>query len=184
MVAPEPMKLLFDFLPLLLFFAAFRVYGIYVATGVAIAASLGQILWLFARKLKIEPAVWVSLTIIVLFGGATIILHDETFIKWKPTVLYWIGALVLGGGEVLGRSALRGLLGSKLTLPVRVWKRLSWAWVAFLVVLGAANLAVAMSCSTATWVSFKVFGLLGLMLVFIVAQSAFLSKYMESSDQG
>lgn len=178
------MKLLFDFLPLLLFFAAFRVFGIYVATGVAIAASLGQILWLFARRRKIEPAVWVSLVIIVLFGGATIILRNETFIKWKPTVLYWVGAVVIAGGELLGRSALRGLLGSKLTLPEPVWKRLSWAWAAFLGFLGGANLAVAMTCSTATWVSFKVFGLLGLMLVFIVAQSVFLSKYLEAPDEG
>ncbi|MBN2197316.1 MAG: septation protein A [Polyangiaceae bacterium] len=173
------MKLLFDLLPLLLFFVAYRRFDIYVATGVAIAASVGQILWLLLRRRRIEPAVWVSLVIIALFGGATIALHDESFIKWKPTVLYWVGAVVLAGGELIGRSALRGLLGTQLVLPDSIWRRLTWAWVGFLGAIGTANLAVAFTCSTETWVSFKVFGLFGVMLAFVVVQSLFLGKYIE-----
>lgn len=173
------MKLLFDFLPLLLFFIAYRRFDIYVATGVAIAASIGQILYLTLRRRKIEPVVWVGLVIIVAFGGATIILRDETFIKWKPTVLYWIGAAAIAGGQLLRRNALRALLGSQLTLPEPIWRRLAWAWSGFLVLLGAVNLGVAYTCSTETWVSFKVFGLLGLMLVFVVLQSLFLAKHLE-----
>ncbi len=173
------MKLLFDFLPLILFLVAYRKFDIYVATGTAIAASVAQIAYLLVRRRRIEPVVWVSLTVIVIFGGATILLHDETFIKWKPTVLYWVGGAVIAGGELLGRSALRGLLGSQLTLPAPVWRRLAWVWAAFLALLGATNLAVAYTFSTDVWVNFKVFGLLGLMLVFVIGQSFYLARYLE-----
>jgi intracellular septation protein len=177
------MKVLFDFLPLLLFFVALKRFDIFVATAVAIAASVAQIVWRVVRRQKVETVAWVSLVIIVVFGGATIALRDETFIKWKPTVLYWIGALVIGGGELLGRSALRGLLGTQLTLPGPVWRRLAWAWTAFFAALGALNLFVAFSYSTETWATFKVFGATALLLVFVIAQSFFLSKYLEEPSE-
>ncbi len=182
MVGAPPMKLLFDFLPLLLFLVAYRKFDIYVATATAIAVSIGQIAYLALRRRRIEPVVWVSLVIILVFGGATIALHDETFIKWKPTVLYWVGAAVLAGGELLGRSALRGLLGSQLALPEPVWRRVAWAWVVFLLLIGALNLFVAFTFSTDVWVSFKVFGLLGLMLLFVVGQSFYLARYLEPEE--
>ena len=172
-------KLLFDLLPVALFFAAFKLWDIYVATAVAIAASVAQIGWLLARRRKVDAMLWASLGIIVVFGGATLLLRDETFIKWKPTVLYWLFAAVLACGAALGRNPLRAVLGEQLALPDAVWKRLNLSWVAFFAFMGAANLVVAYNFSTDLWVSYKLFGGIGLMLLFVVAQAFFLTKYLE-----
>src|SRR3954463_12444287 len=126
------MKFLFDLFPVILFFIAFKVADIYVATAVAIVASLGQIAWLRLRRRKIEPMVWVSLIIIVVFGGATLIFHDETFIKWKPTVLYWCFALALAGAQVFARKNLiQSLMAEQMQLPNEAWIRLNWSWAGF-----------------------------------------------------
>jgi intracellular septation protein len=178
------MKLLFDLFPLLLFFVAFKYADIYVATGVAIAASVLQILWLVARHKKIEPMHWINMTIIVVFGGATLFLHDELFIKWKPTVLYWLFALVLGLGQsVFGRNFLQNMLGAQIKLPAPIWKRLNMAWASFFAVVGALNLYVAYHWPTDIWVNFKVFGIFGMLLLFVVLQSFYLSRHMQSDDQ-
>ena len=175
------MKLLFDFLPIILFFAAFKFGGIYVATGVAIAATIGQIAWVRLRGRKVEPMLWISLVIVVVFGGATLLLHDETFIKWKPTVLYWVFATALLGGRwILRRNFIRELLGSQLELPPRAWDRLNWSWAVYFAVIGIANLWVAFHYSTATWVNFKLFGSLGITLVFAVVQSVLIARDMPS----
>lgn len=172
------MHFLADYFPLLLFFVAFKLWGIYAATAVAIVASGLQILYFRKVRGKVAPVHWVSLAIIVIFGGATLLLHDETFIKWKPTGLYWLFAVVLAGGRLLFRRNLIGALLPALTLPEPVWARLTWAWVGFLMAMGAANLYVASNFATDTWVNFKVWGGIGLFLIFALAQGMLLARHV------
>ncbi len=177
------MKFLFDVFPVFLFFVAFKVYDIYVATAVAIAATVVQVSWLKLRGRRVDLMLWASLAIIVVFGGATLLLQDETFIKWKPTVLYWLFGAVLAGG-VLGfrKNLIRTLLGEQMRLPDPIWARLNWSWVAFFAFMGAANLYVAYNYSTDQWVNFKLFGGTGLMLAFVVVQSLVLAKYLQDEQ--
>ncbi len=178
------MKFLFDLFPIILFFVVFKVADIYVATGAAILATFAQIGWLKARKRKVEPMMWVSLAIIVVFGGATLALQDETFIKWKPTVLYWLFAAVLSGGQLLfNRNLMRSMLETQVQMPEAGWTRLIWSWVGFFVFMGALNLYVAFNYSTDNWVTFKLFGGMGLMLLFVILQAVFLSRYMQEKEQ-
>ena len=180
----SPMKFLFDLFPVILFFVAFKFAGIYAATGVAIAATFAQVGWLKLRRRKVDTMLWVSLAIIVVFGGATLLLHDETFIKWKPTVLYWLFCGALLGGQLLFRKNLiRSVMGEQIVLPETVWRKLNLSWIGFFAFMGAANLYVAFNYSTDTWVNFKLFGGMGLMLVFVVLQALFLSRYMEEKKQ-
>ena len=173
------MKFLFDLFPVILFFVAFQLWDIFVATAVAIAASFAQIGWLKLRGRKIDKMLWVSLAIIVVFGGLTLAFRDKTFIQWKPTVLYWLFGAVLAGASLTGRNLLRSMLSEQMQLPAPVWVRLSWSWVGFFAFMGAANLYVAYNFSESAWVNFKLFGGMGLMLAFVLAQAAFLSRYME-----
>ncbi|MDP2026667.1 septation protein A [Sulfuriferula sp.] len=177
------MKFLFDFFPILLFFIAYKFGGIYVATGVAIAASFVQIGWVMARGKKVEPMMWISLAIIVFFGGATLLLHNETFIKWKPTVLYWLFAVILlGGAWLFKKNFIRVMMEKQVNLPDSVWNNLNLSWAAFFVVMGVANLYVAYNFSTDDWVNFKLFGTTGMMLVFVVIQSFMLSKHIQDKE--
>ncbi|TAK81471.1 MAG: septation protein A [Betaproteobacteria bacterium] len=177
------MKFLFDFFPVVLFFVAFKLTGIYVATGVAIAASFVQVAWLKLRGKRVDPMLWASLAIIAVFGGATLLLQDETFIKWKPTVLYWLLGSVLAGAALLfRRNLIRTMLSEQVQLPDPVWSRLNWSWIGFFVFMGALNLYVAYNYSTDLWVNFKLFGGMGLMLVFVVVQAAFLARYVEDKQ--
>lgn len=178
------MKFLFDLFPVILFFAAFKVTDIYVATAVAIAATFAQVGWLKLRRRRVEPMLWASLAIIVVFGGATLLLRDETFIKWKPTVLYWLFAAVLAGAALLfRRNLVRAVMGAELQLPEPVWTRLNWSWVTFFAAMGALNLFVAFNFSTDLWVDFKLFGGMGLMLLFVLGQALFLARYIESEPR-
>ncbi len=177
------MKFLFDLFPVILFFIAFKFAGIYAATAVAIAASVGQVGWLKWRGRKVDNMMWMSLGIVVVFGGATLLLHDETFIKWKPTVLYWLFGASLLGAQFFGRNLIRSMLGAQVSMPEAVWSRLNWSWILFFVFMGAANLYVAFNYSTDTWVNFKLFGGMGLMLVFVVLQALYLARYMEEKEQ-
>ena len=177
------MKFLFDFFPILLFFIAYKFGGIYVATGVAIAASFVQIGWVMARGKKVEPMMWVSLAIIVVFGGATLLLHNETFIKWKPTVLYWLfAAILLGGSWLFNKNIIRSMMAKQVSLPESVWNKLNLSWAAFFIVMGATNLYVAYNFSTDIWVDFKLFGSTAMMLVFVIAQSLVLAKHMNNEE--
>jgi intracellular septation protein len=179
------MKLLIDFFPIFLFFAAFKLWGIYVATAVAIAATIAQILWLRHSHGKVEPMQWVSLAVIVLFGGATIALQNETFIKWKPTVLYWLMGGTLAAGQLFFRkNLLKTLMGSQLDLPEPAWRVTNWSWIAFFAVMGVLNLWVAYAFDTDTWVNFKLFGGMGLMIVFVVGQALYLGRYMKVDEAG
>ncbi len=178
------MKILFDLFPVMLFFIVFKLFGVYAATGAAIAATLAQVGWVKYRHGKVDTMLWVSLGIIVFFGGATLLLHDETFIKWKPTVLYWFFAAALLFSRVLfGKNLMRSLLQEKMTLPDPVWHYLNLAWSAFFAVLGVINLYVAFNYPLDSWVNFKLFGATSIMLVFIVLQAAVLSKYMEAEHK-
>lgn len=182
------MHFLADYFPLILFFVAFKLSGIYVATAVAIAASVMQIAYFRWRRGRVATIHWLSLAIIAVFGGATLLLHDETFIKWKPTVLYWLFAATLLIGRVVLRRNLISALLKDLTLPDPVWARITWGWVAFLVGMGAANLYVAFSlapsvcaspeCATAFWVNFKVWGGIGLFMLAAVGTVASVARYL------
>ncbi|MBA3771334.1 MAG: septation protein A [Ramlibacter sp.] len=177
------MKLLIDFFPIILFFAAFKLADIYVATGVAIVATIAQIAWLRHSTGKVEPMQWVSLGVIVLFGGATIVAQNETFIKWKPTVLYWLMAGTLMAGQVFfKKNLLKSLMGSQLELPDAAWRVTNWSWIAFFAVMGIINLWVAYNFDTDTWVNFKLFGGLGLMALFVIGQALYLGRYMKADE--
>jgi intracellular septation protein len=172
------MQLLADYFPLILFFVAFKWKGIFVATAVAIVASIIQIAWFRLQRGRVAPVHWLSLAIIVIFGGATLLLQDELFIKWKPTVLYWLfAAILLVGRVVFGRNLIAGLL-AELRLPEPVWTRLTWSWTAFFVAMGALNLYVAFSFPLDTWVNFKVWGGIGLMLAFVLVQGLMLARHL------
>jgi intracellular septation protein len=174
------MKFLFDLFPVVLFFVAFKLADIYVATAVAIAATFVQVGWLKLRGKRVDAMLWASLGIIAVFGGATLALQDETFIKWKPTVLYWLfGAVLAGAALVFRRNLVRLMLSEQVRLPEPVWSRLNWSWIGFFAFMGALNLYVAYNYSTDLWVNFKLFGGMGLMVLFVVIQAAFLAKYVE-----
>lgn len=174
------MKFLFDLFPLVLFFVAWSVWDIFVATAVAIGATVAQVAWQWLRQRRVDMMLWVTLAIMVVFGGATLVLRDPTFIKLKPTVLYWAfaGALI-GAQAALGKNLIRVLMEKNMTLPDAVWGRLNASWIGFFAVMGILNLYVAYSFSEAAWVQFKVFGGIGLMLAFVVLQAVMIAPYVE-----
>ena len=201
------MKFFFDLLPVILFFAAYKIAGsdeagaldlarallgdgieakqapILIATLIAIVATAGQIAWVWLRHRKVETMLWVSLAIVTLFGGATLLFHDPTFIKWKPTALYWLfAATLLGSSLLLRRNLIRKLLEAQMSLPDAIWQRLNLIWALFFAAMGVLNLVVAYRFSESTWVNFKLFGGMGLMLVFVLAQGAWLSRHMEDEQ--
>lgn len=175
------MKLLFDLFPVILFFISYKLSqgNIFLATAVTIAASVAQIVWLKARRKPVEPMLWFSTALVTVMGSATLYFHNQTFIMWKPTLLYWGFALALLLSQTLWRKNLiRNVLEQQLVLPDAVWLKLNYAWAAFFVVMGALNLLVAYQFSEATWVNFKLFGGMGLMLLFVILQGMALSRYL------
>lgn len=207
------MKLLFDFFPILLFFLVFKLaegepdaaaafatehFGALVAGGVisaklapvllatlvVIVATFAQIAWLSARRKKIETMLWVSLGLVTVLGGATIWFQNETFIMWKPSVLYWVMGMAFWLSQALWRkNLLQVLMGGQLELPPAVWRNLNFMWIGFFAFMGLLNLYVAYSFSTETWVEFKLFGGIGLMLLFTLAQGLYLSRHMKAEDE-
>jgi len=176
-------KFLFDLFPVILFFIVFKTMGIYAATAAAIVATLAQIAWVKYRHGKVDGMLIASGVIIVVFGGATLLLHNEAFIKWKPTVLYWLFAIVLFAAEMFwNKNLIRAVMDKQLALPESVWRKLNHAWAGFFAIMGLLNLYVAFNFATETWVNFKLFGTMGLMLVFVVLQSLFLGKYMKEPE--
>jgi intracellular septation protein len=203
------MKLLLDFLPIFLFFGTYNyakgqkdwaaqfatehfgaivsggVVGpneapVLLATVVVILATLAQILIMKLRGKRIDMMLWISLALVVVFGGATIWFHNETFIKWKPTVLYWAMASAFWiSATFFGKNLLQAMMGEQLKLPADAWKRLNVSWIAFFVAMGVLNLVVAYNFSTDAWVNFKLFGGMGLMLVFTVAQGIYMSRFLQ-----
>jgi intracellular septation protein len=205
-------KLFLDFLPIILFFGVFKfaegrpdaaaafatdhfgfavsggVVGpgeapVLLATVVVIVATLVQVLLLLARGRKVDTMLWVSLALVVVLGGATVWFRNETFIKWKPSVLYWAMGLAFWLSQAIWRkNLLRALIGEQLVLPDTVWHRLNFAWIAFFSLMGVLNLFVAYNFSTDAWVNFKLFGGLGLMLLFTLAQGWYLSRYLSTAE--
>ena len=202
------MKLLFDLFPVILFFATFKYYGsnpegaaalvgsllgsavldvkqapILLATIVVIVATMAQIAWVHFRHGKVDKMLWVSLALVTVFGGMTLIFQDETFIKWKPTILYWVFAGSMGfAALVLKKNPIKAMLGEQLTLPEPVWGRVNLSWIAFFLFMGALNLIVAFNFPTDTWVNFKLFGGMGMLLLFVLGQGLLLSKYVEEKQ--
>jgi intracellular septation protein len=207
------MKLFFDFLPIILFFGVFKVADmnaeaaaryatehlgfavsggvvgideapVLLATVVVMAATLVQIGILLLMRRKVDTMLWVTFGLITVLGGATIWFHDPTFIKWKPSALDWAMALALWLSQaVFGKNLLQVLVGGQLELPKAVWQRLNLAWIAFFTLMGVLNLYVAYNYSTSTWATFKVFGLTGLMLAFMVAQGFYISRFMKDDEE-
>ncbi len=205
------MKILLDFLPLALFFAMFKyaeshrewaaafatsqlgfmVAGgqigleeapVLLATVVVMIATLAQVIILKLLRQKIDAILWVSLALVVVLGVATVYFHSETFIKWKPTGLYWVMALGLWTSQTFWhKNALKAML-KEVELPAPVWLRLNWMWIAFFAFMGVLNLWVAFNYSTSAWTNFKVFGATGLMIVFMVAQGLYLAKHLPPVD--
>lgn len=174
------MKLLFDFLPILLFFVAYKTAGIYVATAVAIAATLLQVGFTWFRSRRLEKMHLISLGLIVVFGGATLWLQNPLFIMWKPTILYVLfGAAFLGSQFIGEKTLVERMMGSMLVAPAPVWRRVNAAWAVFFLFLAVLNLYVAYNYSEEDWVNFKLFGLLGLTLVFMIGQGLWLAKHAE-----
>lgn len=174
------MKFFTDLFPVVLFFATYWLSrDMFIATGVAIAATTLLVGWTWLRHRKVDTMQWVSLGLIVVLGGATLLLHDKHFIMWKPTVLYWVMGAGLLISDFLGKNGLKLMMGQQLQLPAPVWRKLTWAWAGFFAFMGALNLFVAYRFSEDVWVNFKLFGGLGLMLAFVIAQSLFLAKYIE-----
>lgn len=175
------MKILADLFPVLLFFIAYQLAGIYLATQVAIAASVVQVAYHKLRYGRVENMHWVTLGLLVVFGGLTLALHDPTFIKWKPTVVNWLfAAAFLVSQLFMKRSLLQRMMDHAVTLPEVAWRRLSTAWVTFFFVMGVINLYVAYSYSEEIWVNFKLFGFLGLTLLFMLGQGFYLARFMET----
>ncbi len=206
------MKFLLDFLPLALFFGTFKLaeghkaaaalfatehFGFMVSGGqvgpeeapvllatlVVIVATLLQALITKLRGKKIDLMLWISLSLVVVLGGLTVWFHNETFIKWKPTGVYMAMALTFWGSQALfGKSLIKATLGAEMPLPEAVWRRLNWAWVGFFVLMGLLNIWVAYNFSTSTWASFKAFGTVGLMFVFVLAQGFYMSRHLPEEE--
>lgn len=178
-------KLLFDFFPLVLFFIALKLGDIYLATWVAMGAAVLQIVWLKATKQKIEASTWLSLIIIVVFGGATVYLQNEAFIKWKPSALYWLFAVILLGGKLLfKKNLIQQLMGNQIQMSETAWNKMNTSWALFFIIVGIINVYVAFSghFTTEQWGTFKVFGMTLLLIVFAIGQSLWLSKYMQTDN--
>ncbi|KAI5913508.1 septation protein A [Thauera sp. 2A1] len=201
------MKFLFDLLPVILFFATYKIAGanpdaahalatqwfgsgimatqapILIATAATIVATFLQIAIVWIKHRKVDAMLWVSLAIIVVFGGATLFFHNPTFIKWKPTALYWLfGAVLLVSASLFRRNLIRKMLEAQIQLPDSVWARLNLAWAGFFLAMGLINLYVAYSFSEETWVNFKLFGATGLMLAFVLGQGVYLSRHIEETN--
>ena len=202
------MKILFDLFPVILFFASFKysekhpefavdILGqllgagavavaqapILLATVVVILATFAQIGWVWFRHGKVDKMLWVSLVLVVVFGGMTLIFQNESFIKWKPTILYWIfAASMLFTAIVLKKNAIKAMLGEQMELPEPLWAKVNLSWIGFFLFMGALNLFVAFNFPTDTWVNFKLFGGMGLLLAFVLVQGFVLSRYIEDKQ--
>lgn len=177
------MKLLFDLFPVVLFFIAYKMYDIYTATAVIIVASIVQVGYFYFKNKRVEKMHVITLALILVLGGLTLILQDENFIKWKPTIVNWGFALVFFGSHYIGEKPIvERMMSQAIALADNIWIRLSWLWILFFIISGITNLYVAFNYDTDTWVDFKLFGLMGMTIVFILIQGVYISRYIEESD--
>lgn len=219
------MKLLYDFLPIVLFFVAYKLAGIFTATAVAVAAALVQVGWSWLRHRRVEPMHLASAGLIAVLGGVTLILHDKTFIMWKPTLVYLLFAGVFAGSQLWGgRPLVERVLSDQLRMGRRQWRQLGWAWIVFFLVCAGANAGMVayydraeqalraaapaaapaaiddLACERdftgaalglcreavsreALWVNFKLFGLIALTLLFVIAQGFWIARHAEVDDE-
>lgn len=179
------MKFLFDLLPVILFFVGFKLYGIFAATAIAIATTLAMIIYAKIRHGKIEKMLLINGAVISVLGGVTLLLHDKTYIMWKPTVLYWLlAAVLLVSNLFFNKNFIQQMMGKMMHAPATIWTKLNLVWVIFLVGLGFLNLYVAFNFSEDAWVNFKLFGVTGMMFVFVILQTLVLRKYLiEPTDE-
>ena len=177
------MKQLIDFIPLIIFFFLYKQYDIYVATKALIAASAVQLVLTYYLYKKVEKVQLITFVLVAVFGGMTIFLHDANFIKWKVTIVYLIFALGLAISHIMGKSAIKGMLGKEIQLPDPVWAKINWAWVGFFLTCAVLNVYVAFNLSMDVWVNFKVFGLLAATLVFTLLTGAYIFKHMPKDKQ-
>ena len=178
------MKLLLDFLPIVIFFVVYKTTNdIILATAILIPATLLQMLYTWIKTHKVEKMQLVTLILVVVLGGATVLLQDKTFIQWKPTVVNWLFGLAFLGSQFIGeKTIVERIMGGNISLPQNAWKNLNIAWVIFFVAMGIINLFVAYTFSEETWVDFKLFGMLGLTLIFILVQGFYLSKHIQEAE--
>lgn len=178
------MKLLFDFLPIVIFFVVYKMTNnLILATAVLIPATLLQVGFTWLKHKTVEKMHLVSLALVVLLGGATVLMGDGDFIKWKPTIVNGLFAIVFFASQFVGnKNIIQRMMGDKLELPFKVWRNLNLAWVGFFIVSGLTNLYVAFSFSEEVWVDFKLFGLLGMTLVFIILQGIYLSSHLQNKE--
>lgn len=178
------MKFLFDFFPILLFFISYKMYGMYVATATVIAASCVQVGVSLLRHRRVEKMHLITAALVVLMGGASLMLHNEMIFKWKPTIVYWLFSAVFLGSQFIGKKpVVERMMGATITLPVPLWRRLNLAWTLFFAALGVVNLYVAYNFDTDTWADFKLFGLMGLMFAFVIIQAFFLARHMNPEEE-
>lgn len=177
------MKFLFDLFPVILFFIAFKFFGIFAATAVAIIATITQIIYVKLRHGKVDKMLMISGVIITVFGGATLLLKDPKFIQWKPTILYWLFAAGLSGAQLFfNKNPMRSMMEKQISLPDAIWSKLNIAWAILFLGLGFLNLYVAFNFSQDIWVDFKLFGITGIMFVFIILQTLLISRYLPKDD--
>lgn len=178
------MKFLFDYFPIICFFIAYKIKGIFFATAIAMIISALQVVIFWFIYKKVEKIHIITLFMILILGGTTLILHDPLFIKLKPSVIYWIFSVMFLGTQWIGnRTLIERLLGDKLQAPQNAWRIINFSWAIFFLLLGLLNLYVVYHFSTNAWVNFKLFGTLGIMLVFIVLQSLYLAKHATNIEQ-
>lgn len=175
------MQFILEYAPIILFFVAYKLKDIYFATGIAIGASIAAIAYAYFVQKKVSAIQWLSLGIIVVFGGATLALHDETFIKWKPSALYAALALTLMVGKVFLKKDWIGVLfqQANIVAPAATWNWVTWSWITFFFGMAALNGYIATHFSLDAWVNFKVWWAMGIFLVFTIANVLFLSRYIE-----
>jgi intracellular septation protein len=179
------MQFVVDLLPVIAFFVAYKLAGIYIATAVLIAGVLAQTAVSWIRFRKVSPMLLTTAALVLVFGGLTLYLHDSTFIKWKPTIVNWLFAVVFVGSHfVRGPTLIQRMLSKDVTLPAADWARLNLAWVVFFLASGALNLYVAYHYSEATWVNFKLFGLMGLTLAFAIVQGIWIARKADQAEAG
>jgi intracellular septation protein len=178
-------KQLIEFFPILLFFIAFKLYDVYVATAVVIVATILQVAYTWIRYRKVETMQWITLLLVIVMGGLTLVLHDDQFIKWKLSIIEWLFGLVFLGSQFIGsppKPVIERMMSSQLTLPAHIWKTLNLCWAAFFMAVGCLNVYVMFYFDTNDWVTFKTFVVPGLMVVFILVQMIFLFKHLPDSE--
>ncbi|CAN5226215.1 septation protein A [soil metagenome] len=177
------MKFIIDFIPIFIFFITYKMSDIYTATMVLIASSFLLLVthWIIYRT--VDRIQLLTFIFSALLGASTLLFHEEIYIKWKPTAIYWGLALFFLGSQLIRKkNLLQYVMGNKIILPEIVWQRLSFCWVAFFIAMGITNLYVVYNFDTNTWVNFKLFGTLGLTVVFIVLQSIYMSRYIKPEN--